>query len=617
MKLKRSIGKFTLLLLAVNAILGTGIFFLPAVGAAYAGPASLMSWAIMGVVAILISMCFAELVSMYPKAGGVYEYVKRAFGEFWSFVIGWTAWIIANITIAMLVVGSLYYLFPAQGMFFYMAASLFIIAVFNYVNYRGIDWSSKLLLFFGIVTIGSLALIIFPGLVKIEYSNFSPFFVFPATSIFLAIYFISETFFGWETTTYLAEEIKDVRKTLPKMLVIATSLIAVISILVVFVSLGISDWKEFSVHQAPLVFVASKIFDSNFAPLFAVLVFIPLIGTAAGWIVSTPRLLYAMSRDRVLVKGFEKIHPKYRTPHNAIIFQTIVSSLVTIIGLGSYLILISLLIPLVIIVYSVVLLCVVKLSRTYRGKRGYISPMNDKLPLLVAVFNTLLLMIWIENVPGAVDIFLLGLMLVLMGLPLYAIMKLQHDKKFVEGFFNDVSFFWEKLFSIWYGKREVNLVVSRLGLKKDSVVLDFGCGSGTTAIDVAKKSKRVVAVDISQKQLEKALSKAKKSKLPNIAFVKEDSADFPKNSFDAVVCVGVLEYLDKPKTALRKIFRTLKPGGTFSFLSFGKSFGLPANDFLENEQKISHLFSGLGVSFSIRKEKRKFTEYYYVWGRKK
>ncbi|MBI2579257.1 MAG: amino acid permease [Candidatus Aenigmarchaeota archaeon] len=617
MKLKRSIGKFTLLLLAINAILGTGIFFLPAIGAAYAGPASLISWAVMGAIAILISMCFAELVSMYPKAGGVYEYVKRAFGEKWSFIMGWTAWIIANITIAMLVVGSLYYLFPLQGMNFYIIASLFIIILFNYINYRGIDWSSRLLLIFGIVTALSLLFIIFPGMLKVDYSNFHPFFLFPASSIFLAIYFISETFFGWETTTYLAEEIKDVRKTLPKILVIATSIIAVISILIVFVSLGVADWKEFSAQQAPLVFIASKIFGSDFAPLFAIIVFIPLIGTAAGWMVSSPRLLYAMSRDRVLIKSLGEVHKKYRTPHNAIIFQTIVSSLVTIIGLGSYMILISLLIPLVVIVYSVVLLCVVKLSRTYRGKRGYTSPMNDKLPLLVAAFNILLLSIWIETVPGAADIFLLGLILVLMGFPLYAIIKLQHDKKFVEGFFNDASFFWEKLFSVWYGKREVNLVVSRLGLKKGSVVLDFGCGSGTTALAVARKAKRVVAVDLSQKQLEKALDKAKKSKMPNVVFVKEDSADFPKNSFDAVVCVGVLEYLDKPKASLRKMFKTLKKGGSFSFLSFGRSFGLPANDFLENEQKISHLFSGLGVSFSIRKEKKKFTEYYYVWGRKK
>ncbi|MBI4018413.1 MAG: amino acid permease [Candidatus Aenigmarchaeota archaeon] len=618
MKLKRNIGKVTLLLLAVNAILGTGIFFLPAVGAAYAGPASLVSWAVMGVAAILISMCFAELVSMYPKAGGVYEYTKKAFGEFWSFVIGWTAWIVANITIAMLVVGSLYYLLPAQSMPFYTAASLLIILLFNYVNYRGIDWSSKLLVFFGVVTLASVAAIIFPGLPAVNHANYSPFFVFPAASIFLAIYFISETFFGWETTTYLAEEIKDVRRTLPRMLVIATCLIAVISILVAYVSLGVSDWKEFSGQQAPLVFIASKIFGGGFAPLFAVLVFIPLIGTAAGWIVSSPRLLYAMARDRLLLKGFEKIHPKYRTPHNAIVFQTIASSLITVIGLGSYLVLISLLIPLVLIVYSAVLLSVVKLS----GKkiaRGYVSPFNDKLPLLLVAFNAMLMMTWLELVPGASGILALGVLLVLMGFPLYMLMKLQHDKKFIEKVFDDISFLWDKAFPVWYGKKETDFVLSKLSLRDNSRVLDYGCGSGITTLAVAEKARKgtVVAVDISKGQLERALNKVKNAGMPNVVFVKESEAAFPKGSFDAVVCVGTLEYLDEPRKELRKILAPLKRGGTFSFLSFGRSFGLPASDFLSSEQQLKKLFTGMGVSFSVRKEKKKFAEYYYVWGRKK
>ena len=110
-ELKRSIGKKALLFITINAILGTGIFFLPAIGAQYAGAASLLSWGAMGVFALFISLYFAELVSMFPKSGGVYEFVKNAFGEFHSFIIGWIAWIVANITIAMLVVGSLIYLF--------------------------------------------------------------------------------------------------------------------------------------------------------------------------------------------------------------------------------------------------------------------------------------------------------------------------------------------------------------------------------------------------------------------------------------------------------------------------------------------------------------------------
>ena len=93
MKLKRTIGNKALLFITINAIIGTGIFFLPAIGALYAGPASLISWMIMSLLALGISLYFAELGSLFPEAGGVYYYTKKAFGDFWSFVFGWISWL--------------------------------------------------------------------------------------------------------------------------------------------------------------------------------------------------------------------------------------------------------------------------------------------------------------------------------------------------------------------------------------------------------------------------------------------------------------------------------------------------------------------------------------------
>ena len=109
-ELKKSISFSVLILLAINAIIGTGIFFVPGIAAAIAGPASIISWIAVAVIAMLIAACFAELVGMFPKAGGVYEYTKQAFGEFGGFLVGWTSWLVANVTIAMLAIGCLAYL---------------------------------------------------------------------------------------------------------------------------------------------------------------------------------------------------------------------------------------------------------------------------------------------------------------------------------------------------------------------------------------------------------------------------------------------------------------------------------------------------------------------------
>jgi len=130
-KLKRSIGQKTLLFLAVNAIMDTGIFFTPAIGAALAGPASVISWIVMGIVSIIVAFCFAEFISMYPKAGGIYEYIKRSFSEFPSFIVGWIAWIVANITIAMVVAGSINYIFPQIDFYMKILIAVSLILLFN------------------------------------------------------------------------------------------------------------------------------------------------------------------------------------------------------------------------------------------------------------------------------------------------------------------------------------------------------------------------------------------------------------------------------------------------------------------------------------------------------
>lgn len=619
MKLKKSIGKKTLLFLAINAFMGVDIFFLPAIGALYSGTASIIAWILMSVVALFISFYFAELVSMFPKAGGIYEYVKRSFGEFPSFILGWTAWIVSNIAIAMLVVGSLLYLFPSASFVFHLILSLFIIILFNYISYRGIDLSAKLLLFFGLMSVLTILAVIIPGMPGVDLSRFYPLYA-STPMLLLTLYFISENFFGWEATTYLAEEVKDARTVLPKFIILATLIVSVIEIFFVLVLLGNVDTQVLSEQKAPLNYLVSKLFGSDFAKIFAVIIFIPMIGTAASWIVSSPRLLFAMARDRVLVPRLKSIHEKYRTPHYAILLQTVVTCFVTIIAIADYKMLLSLLLPLALIVYSVVLLSFLKLRVKMPGiKRYFKAPFGISGPSLIIVFNFILLLVWIEQVPGAIFIFIMSLMLVSFGIPIYLLIKLQTDEKFIEKFFDRFSWLWDRSFALWYGEREIKAVVDKLGIKNGYIVLDFGCGTGRTTIELAKRvvNGRVVAVDISKQQLKRAEHKAIEKHVSNVIFIKEHHlTPFEKHSFDAVTAVGVLDHLKDPERTLKNMFRLLKPGGCFSFFSFGKSMGIPAHDIMRSRERIKELFIKLGVKVNIKIEKKKMTEYIYMWGRK-
>ncbi len=618
MQLKQTIGKKTLLMLVINAILGTGIFFLPAVGAAYSGPASILAWILMSFIAIVISVYFAELISMFPKSGGAYEFVKNAFGKQYGFIFGWTSWIVANITIAMLMVGSIVYLFPQADMVFKIFSSLLFILIFNFVSYRGIDIAAKMLLFFGIMTVATLAALILPGLFTVQTSNFSGIFSTPFPLIILTVYFIAETFFGWETATYLSEEIKNARKILPRILILGTVVIAVISLLLVFVALGNVDAAAFSAQEAPLAFLAEKFFGSGIGKMFSIIIFIPLIGTAASWIVSSPRLLYAMSRDRVMISRFNKVHKKYRTPSSAIAFQTVVTTVITLLALGNYIFMLSILVPLVLIMYSIVMLSVVKLRVDKpKIKRYFNAPFPKAGPVGVVIINMVLLYMWIVQVSYALQLLLMALLLIVIGFPLYIVVRLQADKKFVEKFYDRIAFLWDKFFHVWYGEKEAGKIVKYLRLKENSDVLDFGCGSGNTTLAIAEKIKsgKIVAIDLSEKQLEHAVKRIKKHGLMNVIFVKGDMK-LPKNSFDAVTAVGVLEHLDRPHKYVSQLMASLKRGGRFYFLAFGKSFGIPGPEFIEDDRKIRNLF-GKRDEVCIEREKKRLVEYVLIYGVKK
>ena len=159
-KLKKVLSYKAMLIITINSVMGTGIFFLPAVGAFYSGPASIISWIILSFICVYISMCFAELTSMFPEAGGIYEFCKQAYGHFWSFIIGWTTMIAGNITIAMLIVGAIQYLLPADVPLIKIAISLFFVFLFNYIAYKGMKTSSVMLIAFGIITLGTVSTVV-------------------------------------------------------------------------------------------------------------------------------------------------------------------------------------------------------------------------------------------------------------------------------------------------------------------------------------------------------------------------------------------------------------------------------------------------------------------------
>ncbi len=614
-QLKREVGFKAMVFLAINSIIGSGLFFLPSIGAKYAGPASIISWMLIGLVAILMSFVYSELVGMYPRAGGVFEFASQAFKEFPSFMAGWISWLVANVTISMLIVGAIHYIMPTETLVTKILVSVIVLVFFNLVSYFGMKTSKILLLTFSFFTIIIPATIILFGVPHVSLSNFSPFFVFPPHSIFIAMFFISETFVGWEAIAYLSEEAKDPEKVVPKAMIIATAFIVILCLALVFVSLGVINWSSFSQSTTPFSMLSENIFGSSM--LVNYLIFAIIIGSAASWVISTPRLLLGMARQNLFLKACERIHWKYKTPYMSIIFQTVISFFVILMGLGDYLTLLSLLLPFVMILYTIVLITFIKLRLTKEIKRPFYSPVGVPGATLLALLNIVLLMFWLLNDPTSVHSFLMCLFLIFLGTPIYIMIKVQ-DRKFVEFFFDHISQIYNMFIHIWYGKKEREKVIGGLNLMEHHNILDYGCGAAVTnLLKLSEDVKRgtIVAVDVSKKQLEHCVRKVKKINRKNVILVKEEDemVKFNDNTFDGIVSVGIMCYQQEPLKMLKEFKRILKKGKRLSMLEFGKTSFFPPPSHLKDRKVIRKLFREAGFKNIKVEEKRKLlTTYYFI-----
>jgi basic amino acid/polyamine antiporter, APA family len=334
-EMEKTLSFKVILLITINSIMGTGIWFLTAAGAKHAGPMSLISWGVLSLISIYIAMCFGELVSMFPKAGGVYEFAKQTYGRFWSFVIGWTTSIAGSVTIAMLLLGALQYLVPIKYSFLYVPIAIGLILLFSLVAFKGMQTSTYVLVTFALITLAAVFAIIVPGFINFDANNLAPFFVFPTLSVVLAIFFIAETFFGWESAIFLSAETKNPTKIMPKALVYGTIIIALLAFFLALTAMGTIPWQEFSQSVAPLRDLGSVHFGAVGGIIFSILIFISVIGATAGWIVTAPRLLMSIAEDKLFFTQFAKIHPKTKSPYVSILFQALVVSALVVAGAGS------------------------------------------------------------------------------------------------------------------------------------------------------------------------------------------------------------------------------------------------------------------------------------------
>ncbi|MDJ1431283.1 amino acid permease [Halostagnicola sp. A-GB9-2] len=341
-ELARDLGFVEAYTLGLGTMIGAGIFVLPGIVADAAGPASMISFAIGGVVALLAALSLSELATGMPKAGGSYYYVNHALGSFFGTIVGWGMWAGLMFATAFYMLGFGQYLTnqPSDA-FVVILAGLAMASVLVAVNYRGVKETGSLQNVIVVLLLGLILVFIAVGLTSVDAELLSPFVRegegWPVVAATAGTVFV--TFIGFEVIATSAEEIKDPGRNLPLSMIAAVVTPTILYVLVMLVSTGtlpVPDLADSDVPVADVAAAAAGGFGSfavgeyrvEFATIGSIVMIIgamlATISSANASILSAARVNFAMGRDQVLTNWLNKIHDRYRTPYRAILATGVV-----------------------------------------------------------------------------------------------------------------------------------------------------------------------------------------------------------------------------------------------------------------------------------------------------
>ncbi len=331
-KLIRGIGRWDFTALVINGIIGAGIFGLPSKVFAQIGSYSLLAFVACAVIIGLVVLCYAEVASRFSATGGSYLYAREAFGPAVGFEVGWLFWIVRVATFAAnanLLVTYLGFFIPGANEGAMRIAFLSLVAlIITVVNLWGIRESAMMT---NILTVGKLVpLFVFVavGIFFVQRGNFT-FDAVPQYSAFSsAVLLLIYAFVGFEGPVVIAGETKDPKKMIPFGLIVGLCIVTFVYIAIQIVSIG--TLPGLATSERPLA-DASVVFLGPFGAAFITIgVLVSIFGNINTGLLTATRVLFAMSEQRDLPPVFDKTHPRFKTPHVAIIVTAIVMLILAI-----------------------------------------------------------------------------------------------------------------------------------------------------------------------------------------------------------------------------------------------------------------------------------------------
>ncbi|MCX7975347.1 MAG: amino acid permease [Candidatus Aminicenantes bacterium] len=343
--LPRVLGVWDVISIIVGGVIGSGIFIVPATVALNVGSPWLIIavWLFGGLLCLFGALAFGELAAMYPQAGGMYIYLREAYGSLLSFLFGWTLFLVIDSgAIATLAVAFsskyLPHFFPNLSMVTTKLIAVGLIIFLAMVNYLGVRWGALLQNFLTLIKFGAILAIcaIVFSVAKGNLANWvepSPTFSFDLIGNFgLALVATLWAYKGWESSTFSAGEVKNPQKNLPLGLLAGTLIVIAIYLLANLAYLYAFPSDQMAKSDRIAADVMNFAVGAWGASLISLIILFSITGAANQNLLCSPRVYFAMARDGLFFKQVAAVHPRFLTPHVSIIIMAIWSSILSLSG---------------------------------------------------------------------------------------------------------------------------------------------------------------------------------------------------------------------------------------------------------------------------------------------
>jgi amino acid transporter len=342
--LTRQLGLWSAVAVLVGSTIGSGIFRSPAgITNRLPGPLPLMSvWIAGGLFALCGALTLAELSGAFPQTGGMYVFIREAWGRVTAFLFGWAELVIIraaslgaiSTTFAEYLLRVLGYdpsLAPYSDWVHYVAAvAIALTATFNYV---GVSWSSLVLNLTTLAKYGGLLFIILLafaiGLPQTggHYTPAAPAGSFEIAAFGLALVSVLWAFDGWADLSFVAGEVKDPQRNLPRAIIIGVVAVIAIYLLANLAYLAVMPVGEIRTSKLVAADVAQRLLGAPGVVFVAVTVMLSTFGTLNATLLTAPRIFFAMADDGLFFRRVASVHPRFGTPYVSIMLTTVLGVL--------------------------------------------------------------------------------------------------------------------------------------------------------------------------------------------------------------------------------------------------------------------------------------------------